>query len=262
MLDHLQQMISPVTLAAFLAGLIAVAAPVAAAAVPADPAPWGRVLDRFARDGGLDYAGLQRSRGDLDAYLESLAAARLDGATEEQRTAFWSNAYNAVVAHFVLDDYPDLDSVKDVPGFFDRRRQAVAGEELTLDEIEDRALETGDPRVHFAVVCASTGCPELRAEPFVAERLDRQLEEQTRAFLADPSKGLRLDREAGTLWLSSLFMWYADDFTGGSRVIAYFARGRVLSWVLDYLPPEQAAELERLQPRVRYLEYDWSLNDR
>lgn len=258
-LDHFRQTISRVALVAAVAGLVG--EPVAATA-PADPAPWGRVLSQFERDGGLDYAGLQRSRGDLDTYLDSLAAARLDGVTTEQRAAFWSNAYNAVVAHFVLDHYPDLDSVKDVPGFFDRRRHPVAGEELTLDEIEDRALASGDPRVHFAVVCASAGCPELRSEPFAAERLDRQLEEQTQAFLADPGKGLRFDRDTGTLWLSSIFMWYADDFTGGSRVVAYFARGRVLDWVLDHLPPRQAAEIAEHEPRVRYLDYDWSLNDR
>ena len=101
-------------------------------------------------------AALQESRADLDVYLEALAEADLGGASPEQAIAFWSNAYNAVVAHFVLELYPDLKSVKDVPGFFDKRRQRVAGEELTLDEIEDRALAPGDPRVHFAVVCAST----------------------------------------------------------------------------------------------------------
>ena len=227
-----------------------------------DSAAWGRVLERFQHEGGLDYAALKSARQDLDAYTSSLGAARPEEGSRSQQMAFWINAYNAVVAHFVLELYPEVESVKDVAGFFDRRRFPVAGEELTLDEIEQRALALDEPRVHFAVVCASTSCPDLRAEPYEADRLEEQLAEQTASFLADSSKGLRFERGDNVVWLSSIFKWYADDFTGGSRIVAFFARGRVLDWVVDHLPQDRGGELAASEPAVRYLDYDWSLNDR
>ncbi len=223
---------------------------------------WGRVLQRYQHRGGLDYAALQADSGDLEIYLDSLGDVRPADWEESEQRAFWCNAYNAVVARFVLERYPEIPSVKDVDGFFDELRFAVGGEELTLDEIETRARDLGDPRVHFAVVCASTSCPDLRSEPYRAAELERQLEEDTRRFLADREKGLRYDDESNTLYLSSIFKWYAGDFTGGSTVVAFFARGRVVDWLMPHLPEELAATLKQRDPAVRYLDYDWSLNDR
>jgi hypothetical protein len=133
---------------------------------------------------------------------------------------------------------------------------------MTLDEVESEARASGDPRVHFAVVCASTSCPDLRAEAFVGERIDEQLEEQTVRFLADAEKGLRFDEEENELHLSSIFKWYAGDFTGGSTVVAFFVRGKLTEWVLPYLPSDLADRIRQGEPSVRYMDYDWSLNDR
>ena len=180
--------------------------------------------------------------------------------SREDRIAFWSNVYNAVTVKFVLDLYPEIESVKAVDGFFDTKTFPVAGQSLTLDEIEDRALAEGDPRVHFVVVCASTSCPDLRFEPYRGADLERQLADQTRAFLADSEKGLRFD--GSDLWLSSIFKWYAGDFTGGSTVVAFFARGKILDWILPRLPEDLADRIRDADPSVRYLDYDWSLNDR
>ncbi len=223
-------------------------------------AAWGRVLEEHHRDGGIDYAALKRDRGDLDRYLASLADAEPSKMKKDERLAFWINAYNAVVLHHVLERYPGIGSVEDVDGFFDTLTIRVAGEERTLDEIEKQGIAIGDPRIHFAVVCASTSCPDLRGEPFVASRLDRQLEEQTRRFLADESKGARL--EGGTLHLSSIFKWYAGDFTGGSTVVAFFARGGVLDWVVEHAPEGLAERIREVEPSVSYMDYDWGLNDR
>ena len=233
----------------------------APAAGDVDREAWARVLSEHAREGGVDYAALQASRSDLDAYLASLAEARPRELAPAEEMAFWINAYNAVVIGHVLDRYPGIVSVKQEEGFFDRLTFPVAGEQLTLDEIETRGLDLGEPRVHFAVVCASTSCPDLLAEPYRGADLERQLGEQTRLFLADPTKGMRYDGETGTLWLSSIFKWYAGDFTGGSTVVAFFARGGVADWVRAQLPDEAAAEIKE-SAKVRYLEYDWSLNDR
>ncbi len=224
--------------------------------------PWSRALEIGFADGGLDYAALAADSEDLDLYLASLRDARPEEAGRAGRIAFYSNAYNAVVARFVLDRYPEIESVRDVEGFFDELTFPIAGTELTLDEIETRARDEGDARVHFAVVCASHSCPDLRFEPYRAADLERQLEEQTRAFLSDSGKGLRYDQQRNELWLSSIFKWYAGDFTGGSTVVAFFARGKVLDWVLAELPADLADTLRRAGPSVRYLDYDWSLNDR
>lgn len=223
---------------------------------------WAGLLAEHQHAGGLDYAGMAADRGDLDRFVASLGAAKPGSWSEADQIAFWSNAYNAVVAHFVLERYPGIGSVEEVDGFFDTLTFPVAGAERTLDEIEGEARALGDARVHFAVVCASTSCPDLRGEPFVGSRLEEQLAEQTAQFLADPTKGLRYDAEDGKLWLSSIFKWYAGDFTGGSTVVAFFARGQVVDWILPRLPADLASRIEKEDPAVRYLDYDWSLNDR
>jgi hypothetical protein len=242
-------------LAAQLAGAAA-----ARAAGP-DVDAWGRVLARFRDGAGLDYAGLRAERADLDAFLGGLAAPLPPGWSKGERQAFWINAYNAVTVHHVLERYPGIRSVREVDGFFDALPFPVAGERLTLDEIETRARDLGDPRVHFAVVCASRSCPTLRAEPYRGTAVEEQLAEDTRRFLADPAKGLRLERAENVLWLSSIFKWYAGDFTGSSTLVAFFARGGVVEWLLPHLPPELAAEIRKSEPAVRYLDYDWALND-
>lgn len=224
--------------------------------------PWRRVLEAHQNQGGLDYKALLKNRDDLDLYLESLSNVSTGGWSVEDQTAFWCNAYNAVVAFHVLDLYPDVSSVKKVPGFFDTLEFPVAGQQMTLDQIETAARGLGDPRVHFAVVCASTSCPDLQPTPFEGPILGQQLETATLAFLADPEKGMRFEPAEGTLHLSSIFKWYAGDFTGGSTAVAYFARGKVLEWVLYQLPTDQADEIRSNDPKIRYLDYDWDLNDR
>ena len=228
----------------------------------AESEAWTRVLGEFANQGGVDYAALKENRVDLDRFLAALGHSQVKGLSREAQIAFWCNAYNAVVVHYVLERYPEVGSVKEVSGFFSGFRFLVAGRQMTLDEIEAEARNLGDPRVHFAVVCASTSCPDLRPEAYRADILDQQLEEDTARFLSDSSKGLDWDREGNTLHLSSIFKWYAGDFTGGSTVVAYFSRGRVLDWIRPRLPAELAVQVEEREPKIRYLEYDWSLNDR
>ena len=162
---------------------------------PARADAWDDLLRRHVREGGLDYSSLAGERALLDRYLESVAAADPSALDPDDELAFWINAYNAGTAKLVLDRYPGVESVRDIDGFFDELTFEVAGRPMTLDEVESRSLSSGDARVHFAVVCASTGCPDLRGEAYVGDRLDEQLEEQTRLFLANREKGLRFDPE-------------------------------------------------------------------
>jgi hypothetical protein len=223
---------------------------------------WATVLDKYAADGGVDYSALAGDRENLDAFLTLVAAANLRDAPVGEALAFWINSYNAVTLKFVLDRYPEIESVMDVTGFFKELTARVAGESLTLDEIEARALAFGDPRVHFAVVCASQSCPGLRREPYDGKDLAQQLDEQTRAFLTDTGKGVRLDEEDSTLWLSSIFKWYGEDFVAESSTVGDDARGELVGWIEPFLPDETAALLANSDLSVRFLEYDWSLNDR
>ena len=247
--------------------LVALVLAFAACAVPAaaaqpSTAAWDRVLHAHGNRGGMDYAALAADRKDLDTFLHSLQAVRPGSLAKKDALAFWINAYNAVVVQHVLERYPGIQSVKKVDGFFDSLTYPVAGQKMTLDAIEAKGRALGDARIHFAVVCASTSCPDLRGEAYTGARLDAQLEDQVRTFLENPRKGLRYDAKGNTVWLSSIFKWYAGDFTGGSTVVAFFARGAVLDWVIDHAPKRLAATLESKDPSVSYLDYDWSLNDR
>jgi len=167
----------------------------------ADHAAWDALLRAHVEETGLvNYQELQTRQPELDAYLEGLAQADPTSLSREEQLAFWINAYNACVVDVTLDHYP-IKSVKSVPGFFRTVQRRVAGQWLTLDEIEAKSHALGDWRSHMAVVCASAGCPSLRNEAYAPDRLAEQLADQTRRFLADPSRGFRV--EGTTLWVSN-----------------------------------------------------------
>ena len=158
----------------------------------------------------------------------------------------------------VLRSYP-LDSIKDAGSLlrpvWKRPAGTVAGRSVTLDEIEHQVLRPlGEPRIHAAIVCASVSCPSLRREAYRGERLEAQLEDALRRFLADPSKGSRLEAEAGVLRLSAIFDWFAGDFE---------ARGGVRAYLAPRLPEASARALRErgASLALRYFDYDWRLND-
>lgn len=245
--------------------LLALVGAAPAAAQPSDDAygDYVALLERYVDDGEIDYARWKaEAPHEWDRFLDWLATADPSDWTIDERRAFWINAYNARTIEGVLERYP-LDSVKDVGflggrirGFFSREEHPVAGEDRTLDEIEKEILLTEplyDPRIHFALVCASRGCPKLRREPYRAGRLDTQFDFQARTYLNSPA-GSRLVRNARVLQLSRIFDWYRDDFAE--------AAGSVRAYVARYLTgPVREAALDG-DVGLEHLEYDWSLNDR
>lgn len=235
-------------------GLSGFASP-AAAASPIDSAAWDGLVERHVADGRVNYAGIAAERDVLERYLASLAEVDLtQWSSDKGRLTFWINAYNACVVKGVLEHYP-LTSVKDVKGFFDRTRYRVAGRDLTLNEIEAEGRKLNDWRVHFAVVCASSSCPPIRSEAYQFDWLEPQLTEQTTAFLRNTRDGLRL--EGNTLFVSSIFKWYAKDF-----VQSKLTAESLVAVLEPYLDP---AFIERLRGRplsLKFLPYDWSLNGR
>ena len=220
---------------------------------------------------GVDYAGFAEDRQRLGEYLESLSAvsmATYQGWNKAQRWAFLINAYNAFTIELILTKYPDLESIKDLGSWFSSpwKQEFVdlLGAKRSLDEIEHELLrgsdEYDDPRIHFAVNCASVGCPALRPEAYTAERLDAQLEDQTRRFLADRSRN-RVDVQSRTVMVSKIFDWYGDDFEQAFRSADSLA-GFLALYADDLgLDDEQAAALAKGDYRIRHLDYDWLLND-
>lgn len=215
----------------------------------------------------VDYAALQADPAMLETYLAELSAVTAEAYArwaKPQQLAFLINAYNAFTLKLILDNYP-IDSIRSIGSFWQnpwkRRFFSLLGQSMHLDQVEHDIIRApgvfDDPRIHFAVNCASVGCPALRPEPFVAGRLDRQLEDGTRRFLADDSRNRFRD---GRLEISSIFDWYREDFEGGWR--GADSLHAFLSLYADALAlPEQArGKLAGGSLEIHFLDYDWSLN--
>ena len=206
--------------------------------------------------GRVNYAGLKNAPGTLESYLDLLAVnAPSDKATFQTGLAFWINAYNALTIKGVVDNYPttSVRKIKLFGGFFSRIKFQVGGRSYTLDNIEHDIIryEYGDPRIHFALVCASLGCPILEKRAFVPETLEERLDNATAKFINNPEK-VRLDRENRVLYLSRIFEWYAEDFED--------THDSVINFIAEYFPETDAAFLKKEKVQLQYLEYDWSLN--
>jgi hypothetical protein len=240
-----------------------------------------RVLQQYVDDRGrVDYAGLRANPRDLEAYYRLLTGVSPDSHPEkfpdrDHRLAYWLNAYNAAVIKTVLTYYP-IDSVLDVrtpvlffyltdkAGFFLFQRLTFGGATTSLYFLENKVIRPrfDDPRIHFALNCAARSCPRLPRHAFTGEALDRQLDRETRLFLSE-ARNFRIDHDEGVVYLSSIFKWYEDDFTGWLRGRHPDRDPDLLTYAVLYLPPEASRTLETVAGRytIRYLPYDWGLND-
>jgi hypothetical protein len=240
-------------------------------------APWTTLLKKHVMvvDGGkashLRYADIAKDRAALKNYIDTLAKvseADFKGWSKSQQLAFLINAYNANMVEKILLRYPNIRSVWDygklIGNPFKDDFISLFGRKMSLDNIEHDTIRAkgvhDDPRIHMAVNCASVGCPMLREEAFIADRLDAQLEEQVVRFLSDRSRN-RYNASTGTLEVSEIFKWYAVDFNSGFKGIKsreqFFAR--YASLLADH--PDQQKIIRDGKAAIRYLDYDWSLND-
>ena len=207
-------------------------------------------------DGFVDYVGIAGRAAELDAYIDSLATARLDNLGRDERLALLINAYNAFTLQLILDHFP-VESIRDIPSKerWDGERWLLAGETYSLNQVEHELIRPNflEPRIHFALVCAAIGCPPLRSEAYTGERLEHQLEDQTR-FTHGNERWLRYERGNATVELTALYQWYAGDFEQ--------VAGSVLEYVARY-DDNLAADLAAgHRPTIRHLDYNWSLNAR
>lgn len=227
---------------------------------------WNKVLKSHVTVAGaasrVHYAALKAHPEDLNTYLteiERVSPGEFSGFSERQRLAFLVNAYNALTVKLILDHYP-VKSIRDIGGLFSNawkiKSFTLLGEKHHLDDIEHEMIRKkfNEPRIHFALVCASKGCPSLRNEAFVAARLDEQLDKVANAFLLD-SKRNRFDGKAGTLNLSSIFKWYGEDFEKKFGSVKAFVAPRITK------DSSEVGVIKGEKTKINYLDYDWSLNE-
>lgn len=226
-----------------------------------------QVLQDHVADGLVDYAALDDDVR-LDQYLGQLSQTdptKLP--TVDERLTLWINAYNAYTLKLVADAYP-IESIHDlgtggrILGWllnrspWDIRFAEVGGEEYTLNEIEHEILrvEFDEPRIHFAIVCAAISCPPLRAEAYVPERLNEQLDAQTRQFVAD-RRSNRFDHGRQRAEVSPIFSWFEEDFGDDDS--------EVLLFLAEVASPKTGEAIRQAPEKwsLDYTHYDWSLND-
>ena len=270
-------------LARLIAALIlAFAAAPALAQFDHSHAAWNALLKKHVvlihggQSSQVRYADFAKDRAALKSYLDTMSKlpeAEFRSWSKPQQMAFLINAYNAFTVEKVLTKYPDLKSIRDFGNVFGNPWKdkffTLLGREAYLDWIEHETLRAkgvyGEPRVHYAVNCASIGCPMLREEAYVAERLDAQLEQQALRFLSDRSRN-RYNDKTGQLEVSKIFDWFKEDWQSDYRGIGntepvrsreqYFARyAKVLADA-----PDAQAKIADQKAVITFLDYDWNLN--
>lgn len=218
-----------------------------------------RVLAKRVEHGKVDYEALKDHIGDLESYLDELAAvpeSAFNQWSDKERMAFLINLYNAATLKLVVEHYP-VKSIKDIGGFKGPWKQPVVrlfGSYRSLEYVEHTLLRSmGEPRIHFAINCASIGCPVLRREAYRAADLESQLDDQTRQFLRDSTKN-PFEGERGILRLSPIFSWFKDDFTASGESVEAF--------VAPYFDEPTRTNIASGNVTLKSAKYDWSLNKR
>lgn len=227
------------------------------------------LLKTYVNDGGLvNYQGLQANRKPLDRFVAAISAVASEtyqSWNDKTKLAFLINAYNALTLQSIIDRHPLPKSIKDISGVWNRRKFQVAGAAKTLDNIEHDTIrkDFNEPRIHLALVCAAISCPPLLNEPYLPEKLDAQLNDRVRKFIASPH-GFKLDRTQDRVELSSIYKWYGEDWITSYGINDKFTGSKkeraVLNFLSRYLTVEARKYLEAGNYQIRYLDYDWSLN--
>lgn len=216
---------------------------------------WNELLGAHVNNGLVNYAAIKENPKNLDMFVTQAGAVTQDEFetwTEPQQLAFLINLYNAVTIQLIIREYP-VSSIRDIGGLLKNpwklKSVPLFREMITLDNLKHDIIRKryNEPRIHFALVCADLGSPNLRSEAYRPEILNEQLEEQTTAFLQTALDKNRYDVDTQILYLSPIFKWYAEDFKK--------AAGSVMEYVAKYIP----AATENV--KIHYTAYDWSLND-
>lgn len=274
-------------LMATLAGCTTIApAPEVRLPVPIPETFSHEVFDRVLQQhvdgkGRVDYTALAADTGNLDRYHRLIATYSPDNRpqmfpTDQDRLAYWINAYNAATIKTVLNNYP-ITSVEDIrppmiffflpdkSGFFLFQRQILGGRKISLYGLENGIVRKRfiDPRYHFALNCAANSCPRLPAEAFTAEKLEMQLEREARKFLSE-ERNFKIDHAHKRIYLSAIFDWYKKDFIRWYETRHPGRKGTLPAYIRPYIPVNTQAELDAAADSydIHFFPYDWGLNDR
>ncbi len=212
------------------------------------------LLRKYVNNGLVDYKGIKKEDDKLSAYLKDLSSVtskEYSAFSKEEKLSFLINAYNAFTIRLILDNYP-LNSIRKIgflPGAaWKQEFFTLLGEKRNLDWIEHSKLRVDfeEPRIHFAIVCASIGCPPLISSAYIPKSLNSQLQSSMEFFLNDKSKN-RYEISGNTLYLSKIFDWFSKDFTKNSTLISFVKSGMKVEI------PEDAI--------IKYTDYNWNLNE-
>jgi len=243
---------------------------------------YSAVLSAHVDDEGLvNYTALSNDRGRLDAFAAAVGELNVttyESWNESAKIAFWINSYNALTLQLIAAHYPigssrhtspeyPKNSVRQIPGAWEKIMFEVMGKPITLDSIEHDVLrgQFDEPRIHMALVCAAVSCPPLRDEPYESAGLDDQLDDQTKKFL-ETDENFRIDRVAGVVRLSMIFDWFGGDFVGldgsGGRQWKHGESAKaVIDFISGYVDEADREFLQSGDYRIEYTEYDWTLNE-
>ena len=215
---------------------------------------WDKLLKKHVNEAGMvNYKGFQKDKTEFDAYLKTLSDNGPQKSwSQKDQIAYWINAYNAFTVSLILQKYP-VKSIKDIGGSIYKINTAwdikfikIGGEKYDLNNIEHKMLRKkfDEPRMHFAIVCASLSCAKLRREAYTGDKLDDQLEDQSKDFLNDKSKN---NITAEKAQLSKYFSWYKGDFTKNGSLT-------------DYINKYSKTKITG-NTKISSLDYNWSLNE-
>lgn len=218
---------------------------------------WDQLVKKHVKsDGMVDYQGFIADKDQLGKYLDLLSNNAPDRETwsREEQLAYWINAYNAFTVKLIVDNYP-VESIRDlgpklkipmIKDVWHYKFFKIGGEDSSLDEIEHGILrnEFDEPRIHFAINCASISCPPLHDEAYLPEKINEQLDFVARQFINDPSRN---KIQQNRVEISSIFSWFKGDFTKNGSVIDFLNRYSKVK-----ISPDAS---------IKHLDYNWSLND-
>ena len=212
---------------------------------------YNRLLGKYVTSGGVKYAEWKGNAADVQALqtvVDAIAKENVSALEKKQQLAFYINAYNAWILHEALAKYPTK-SVKDALfTFFTGKRIQVAAQQASFNSLEKDTIRSkfGEPRVHFALNCASRSCPPLNREAFAGDKLDGQFEKLAKGYV-NSERGVKYSAETKTAELSKIFDWYKDDFKADGGALAFINKRRATPIPAD--------------AKIGYQDYDWNLNE-
>jgi hypothetical protein len=216
---------------------------------------WDKLLHKYVKDGAVDYKGFSSDSKVLDGYLEKLEKENISSCSPGRKLAFWINAYNAFTVKLILNHYP-IKSIRKISNPWGQRVWKAAGQTLSLDHIEHKILrrEFKEPRIHFAVVCASIGCPDLQDFAFRGDKIKEQLALVARKFFASAKHFyIRKNGDTVIIYISKIFNWFGKDFGKNKE--------ERIAFMVTYLDQSTADKIKKAKSvKFKYLPYDWNLN--